>query len=487
MEASANQKRSKGNLWYYFHAVVVLVLMFGFGYLPPLEPLTVMGMKIIGIFLGCLYGWVFVELIWPSLLGILAIMLTGFMTAKEALNSSFGDPLVLMLFFILIFCATIDHYGLSQFVSLWFITRKFALGKPWVFTFTFLFAMAILSGLTSAVATSVIGWSILYGICDVLGYQKKDGYSMMMIFGIVYAAQIGMALIPFKNVPLAVIGAYETMSGVTFDYLKYMFIAMICCIVCLILFIIMAKFIFKPDVSKLKELNLEKMNVGGRLTLNNIQKIILVFLFALVTLMVLPSILPKSFFLTKFISGIGNTGVCILLVLVMAAIRVDGKPLLDFKKMVDRGMLWGILVLLAVVQPLSTALTSEETGVTAFLMQMMDPIFSGKSPILFVAFIGLAAVIITNFVNNVAVGVSLMPIVYAYSNAMGFNAEFAVVMVIMSVLLALLTPAASSSAALLHGNDAIDSKYIMKISFITIVLSYLVMAATILIIGSFLF
>lgn len=62
--------------------------------------------------------------------GLLALMLVGGMKPKQLLNSSFGDPIVQMMFFIFVFCATINHYGLSKFISLWFITRKFVLGKP---------------------------------------------------------------------------------------------------------------------------------------------------------------------------------------------------------------------------------------------------------------------------------------------------------------------------------------------------------------------
>lgn len=51
---------------YYLHTVVCLLIMFGFGQLPPVEPLTPLGMNLIGIFLGVLYGWVCIEIVWPS-------------------------------------------------------------------------------------------------------------------------------------------------------------------------------------------------------------------------------------------------------------------------------------------------------------------------------------------------------------------------------------------------------------------------------------
>lgn len=72
------------------------------------------------------------------------------MKPSELFQTSFGDPLVMMMFFIFVFCATINYYGLSKFISLWFITRKCVAGKPWLFTYTFFLSIMLLGALTSA-------------------------------------------------------------------------------------------------------------------------------------------------------------------------------------------------------------------------------------------------------------------------------------------------------------------------------------------------
>lgn len=483
---TAKVEKTKG-IWEYIHSLICLLIMFGFGQLPAMEPLTPLGMQLIGIFLGLLYGWVFVDIVWPSMAGLLALMLIGGMKPKALLNNSFGDPIVVMMFFIFIFCATINHYGLSHFISLWFITRKFVMGKPWVLTFTFLASIFLLGGLTSASPAAIIGWSILYGICDLCGYKKGDGYPTMMVFGIVFAAQVGMSMIPFKQVPLTVIGAFETMSGIGVDYAKYMLIAMLCCIVCSLLFILIGKYVFKPDMSKLMTLDTRKLASDGSLVLTKVQKIVLFFLFALVILLLVPNFLPKQMLLTQFLSAIGNTGICIFLVAIMCCIKVDGKPLLPFKKMVDSGVTWGIILLLAVVQPLSAAMSAEESGITAMLMMALDPIFGGKSPIFFLLVIGLIATVVTNFMNNGAIGVALMPIVHSYCTAAGISPQLAVIMVVMCIHLAFLTPAASSSAALLHGNEWCDTKAIWKTAPFVILASWLAMAVVIVGVGNLIF
>lgn len=478
------KEKKKKNAAYYLNSIICLVIMFGFGQLPATDPLTPLGMNIIGIFLGLLYGWIFVDIAWPSMAGLLALMLIGGMKPKALLNSSFGDPIVVMMFFIFVFCATISYYGLSKFISLRCITIKALSGRPWAFTFVFLISIFVLGGLTSASPAAIIGWSILYGVCDLCGYKKGDAYPTMMVFGIVFAAQVGMSIIPFKQVPLVVFGAFETMSGISINYASYMLIAILCCIACALLFILIGKYVFKPDMGKLMSLDTSKISQDDALTLTKTQKIVLGFLAALIIMLLLPSFLPASFPLNVFLNGIGNTGVCIFLVAVMCCIRVDGKPLLPFKKMVDDGVAWGIILLLAVVQPLSTAMTSAESGITPMLMGLLNPIFSGSSPIFFVVVIGLIATIVTNFMNNGAIGVALMPIVYSYCMSAGIDPQTAVVAVVLCVHLAFLTPAASSSAALLHGNEWCNTKAIWKTSPLIIVASWVVISVITIGVGS---
>ena len=109
MSANA-QMTAKGDAMYYVHSFLCLLIMFGFGQLPPVEPLTALGMRLIGIFLGLLYGWIFIDIVWPSMAGLLALMLVGGMKPVALLNRSFGDPIVVMMFFIFVFLR--DHQPL---------------------------------------------------------------------------------------------------------------------------------------------------------------------------------------------------------------------------------------------------------------------------------------------------------------------------------------------------------------------------------------
>ena len=56
----------------YVHIIITLFLMFGFGFIPPFATLTPMGMRLLGTFLGVIYGYSTCEIIWPSLFAFIA-------------------------------------------------------------------------------------------------------------------------------------------------------------------------------------------------------------------------------------------------------------------------------------------------------------------------------------------------------------------------------------------------------------------------------
>lgn len=471
------------NIKYIFNITVFLCITFLFGKLSPIEPLTPFGMNTIGVFMGVIYAWVFIDIIWPSMVGLLALMLLDVMPATELLNKGFGDPTVIMMLFIFVFSATLDRHGLAKYISLWFVSRKCVMHRPWVLTFALLLAVAILGGLTSATPAAVIGWSFLYSMFDLCGYKKGDGYPVMMIIGTVFAAQLGMSLIPFKSLPFVAISAYEKLSGTPVDYALYMFVSLTTCFLCLLLFIALGKYMFRPDVSKLETLDITLIINKAEMTLTGVQKLLLGFLAALVIFMMLPSFLPADLALTIFFKKIGNAGVCILLVALLCAIRVKGKTLLPWRAIVNEGVAWPIIFILAFTLPMAGPLSDPKSGITAFMLDILQPLFGSNSGTMFILCMGGVAVIMTQFLNNTALAVALMPVVYTYCSTTGVSAEMPVILITIACCLAFLTPAASSTAAMLHGNDWVDTKSIWKISPFLIILSLTIAGVVVILAG----
>ena len=85
--------------------------------------------------------------------------------------------------------------------------------------------------------------------------------------------------------------------------------------------------------------------------------------------------------------------------------------------------------------------------------------------------------------NNTALAVALMPVVHTYCSTNGVSSELPVILITIACCLAFLTPAASSTAAMLHGNDWTNTKSIWKIAPFLIVLSLIVASAVVILIG----
>lgn len=484
MTSTATTGQGSFNYKLLIHIIVFLGFTFFFGKLTPAEPLTPYGMSVLGALIGVVYAWIFIDIIWPSMIGLLAIGLLDIMPINTLFNKGFGNPTVIMMLFIFVFNAVLDSNGVTKWISMWFITRKCVDKKPWLLTFAFLLAISILGGLSSATPACVIGWSLMYGMFKVCGYEKQEGYPMMMVIGAVFAGQLGMALIPFKSLPLVVISAYESLSGSSVNYAVYMFASFSACLLCLIAFILIGKFIFKPDLSKLTDLDINTLIGNDEMKLNNVQKILFGFLVALIVFIMLPGFLPKDLAIAVFFKKIGTTGVCVLLVALLAAVKIKGKPLCPWRQMVHEGVAWPIIFILAFVLPLSGPISDPKSGITEFMLSILNPLFGTGSSLVFLICIGIVAVFLTQFINNTAISVALMPIVYSYCTANGMLPEQPVILVTVTCCLAFLTPAASSTSAMLHGNEWVNTRAIWKTTPILILTGLIIATSVVVLTGT---
>ena len=82
------------------HILISLAIMVCFKFVPAAEPLTPLGVEVIGIFLGMLYGWLIAnDSFWPSIFGLLFLGLSSYSTVPAVLRDGFGNSTVLLLFF----------------------------------------------------------------------------------------------------------------------------------------------------------------------------------------------------------------------------------------------------------------------------------------------------------------------------------------------------------------------------------------------------
>lgn len=462
---------------YAIHCVITVAIMLIFGLLPPFAPITQLGMQVAGIFIGLIYGWTTVGLIWPSMLGMVLLGLTSYASINQVLIEGFGSNTVVMILFILIFAAAVTASGVSRFIAMWFVTRKLLLGRPWLFSGIFLFVSFLLSATVNTLASIIICWGILYDVCLSLGYKKGDLYPALMVLGVTIFATIGMGAFPYKLIPLLVLGAYQKMGGGLVNYFNFVCVYWGLMLVILLGYLLLCRFVFRVDVQPLASINDDTFK-DMTLSLNQRQKVTLGFLLALIVLLLSPSLMPKGFFIKNFLDTIGAVGTIMLVVLTMVCVKVEGKPLMDFRQMAIEGIQWDPLILTAAALPVVNALTAEGTGIKEFLIQVLGPLLLGRSVLTF-AIISLGlALLITNFANNGMTALILMPVVVSFSGALGANPMAMVVLLIFTVHVAIMTPAACPMAAMLHGNtEWITTGQIYKYGGVTVLLVLLVILA----------
>lgn len=441
------------NTWYYIASAIGLLITFGFGYLPPIEQITPLGMKVLGIFLGMIFLWSFVSILWPSLLGIIALIISGYAPLKNVLWLSFGDTVPTLILFAMVLFGAIQHAGVTRRISRWFLTRKIINGKPVVFSFIFLYATYVLAALSANILPALLFmWAILYGVLEDVGYKKGDKYTAIMVIGTMFAAISGQAAKPFTGSALMIAGAYEKVAQAQLNYLQYMTFGFIMSTLGLVLYALMIRFVFRPDMTKIAGITIERFQKEKLPPMDPRQKIMMASLFGYLILVLLPSILPKSIAAVALLARIGPLGVVILFVIGLSLFRINGKSVMDFKEIAGKYLIWDVYFLVCMAMAISSAMTSSETGITEFLKTSLDPVLGGHPLFMFTAILVAFSVCITQFANNGVMGVLLMPVIKVFCEQAGGSFEGMAALVIFALHVAILTPAASPYAAILYGN-----------------------------------
>lgn len=483
-----SSKKETKDWVYWMHTVITIALMFGIGYLEPWGSLETIGMKVLGIFIGLLWGWTFIGFVWPSLLGILALGLSGYQTVNAVLTAGFGAPLnTVLCIFLFVFAAYMDKIGLSKIIANWFISRKICVGRPYVFTLMVFIAAYVLGATVSLFTAILLLFSIFYNVCDTLGYQKREKYPVFVLTGIVYSAMLGFALFPLKAVQVMVLGSLSTVSGgLTVDFGGFTVLTFAITVVCLAVWMLFGKFIVRPDLSNFDGVG-DMFEELRHVSVNGEQKIAAFFLCLFMFAMFAPSILPKEFFVAKFFNTIGITGSLVFVLVLMAMLKVNGKVSFNFADCAKDGMNWEMIVMFAATMPVSAAMSNEDIGVIKFLVELLEPIFNNFNGLGFCVVFLIIGGLLTQVAHNLVLAALLTPVLYQFCIQLGGDPIAMSVLFSFSIATAVATPGGSATAALMFTNDWIGSGNSYKYGWTMAIISLIVVIVVGLPLGTLIF
>ena len=240
----------KSNTKYYINAAIGIAIMLIGQFVPAAGSITDVGMKVLFIYIGLLWSWSTVGLIWPSFLGIIMLGFSGYDTVSNLIVSGFGNSTNIYIMLILIFSYFVTSSGVSDILVRSIIGQKFAKGKPYVISWLFLTASYVCAFLISMTPAAIIVWAILTKCCADVGYKKGDKYPILMIVGIAQAALMGYSAVPYHMPAATLVGMAEE-AGYPVSFTSFVIVAFVIGYGSVLLYLLAMKFIFRPDVSKL--------------------------------------------------------------------------------------------------------------------------------------------------------------------------------------------------------------------------------------------
>lgn len=469
--------------WTYCHFIIIALLMFAFPLLPAVEPITPLGMKMAGIFFGLLYGWSCCGMFWPSLLGLIAIGFSGlYPTVSSAVAAGIGNENVIFCILIFTVIEALNDCGLVKLLTQYLLTRRSIQGKVWRLVVALLGVSFALAAVGQAFAAMFLVWEMWYAIFAQVGYKPGDKFATLMIIATVLVMCGGGILMPFTNVPFVILSVYASIGQESINFARYLIFVIPVIILMFAEVVLIIKYVFKPDISKLQNVDMSLLVEKTDLTLTKRQKCILVYFLSLIVLLFLPGILPKTWLITQVLGSLGNAGICLIAIIAMTLTRTDGQSIFNFSDLARRAVSWEIFFFLAVIMMIAGAISNPATGISDFLKILLQPMLTIQSPYLFTVIFVALAFTLTNFMNNMVVGILFLPIIVVAGQTLGVNSWALVVLVIAAVNFSILTPAAAPVAGILFANQKwIDYRRDFKYIFII----FLAWGITLLTIGVF--
>ena len=292
-------------------------------------------MQVLGIFLGTVVLWLFVDISWPSILALLALSLLPGVTSGSVIAASFGNPTIWFLVFSFLITFALGETGFLRRLALIFLSSRLARRGAWLFIFMFLLAVLVLGSFIAPTVTFLLYFALHKEVSQALGLRSGSALARVLMIGTACVTSISCAMTPIAHTfPLMAIGFHEAATGETISYLSYMKIGLpsgilLFLIVCGILYAGFRKRIAAEAVD-IQSLNL---TAPGRFSARELFSAVIFLLVILAWL--LSGVLPKEM---KALADLGVVWPAMAGVVLLSAVPVAGKPVLDIKK----GMIQGV-------------------------------------------------------------------------------------------------------------------------------------------------
>ena len=457
--------------------LVCLAIIVAFWFLPAPAPMTAIGMKVIGVFIGTIVLLSTVDTVWPAILAVALLSRTGVASLNEAIAGTLGNWIV--YFVLMSFCMTyaLNKSGFTDRLVAKFMSMKFVSKSPWTFTFSMATIGLILACFMDQVPAAAFMLMFANKVYEELGYSKKDAYPHLANILIIFAVNIGGAMTPISHsLALLGMGIYESATGVAMSLFDYLAFGVPTGLVAYIILLVLGRLLGgKTDMSKFENFDIQRV-LKKQEKMQAREIVTVIVFFGTVIMWMLPGVAglfaPDAQWIAT-LNGYGITFWAILSVVLMSVISVNNEPVINLKDVFNKNTNWGILVFIAIGCYLGSALSNGATGINDWITTNLTPLTESVPPIVVALLISTAGVLLTNFASNVStitvmtgVGVSL-----ALASGGSINPAGMALCATMAGSCAYLMPSSFATVAMLHGNDWSNSKKVYVYGIIMMIVS----------------
>ena len=188
MSAETKSKDMK----YYIFAAIGLVIMFGFSFVvQPFGPVTELGVKYLGIFIGLIWLWSTCDMGWPVFAAFLAMTVAPFFAGKSVV--------VFLILFGLVTLILTNFFNNMVIMILMFSCTAAIMMQMGINMFLVLFVLTV----ASQMGVLLPGASFYAGIYH--GFADQIGRNNCITWGAVAMVVVGIALVIFIPIMVAIL------------------------------------------------------------------------------------------------------------------------------------------------------------------------------------------------------------------------------------------------------------------------------------------
>lgn len=437
------------------YLILGLLLFFLPRVAPGLFGLSNDAVRVLGIFLGSVVLWLFVDITWPSVLTLLALSLLPGVGTNAVIAASFGNATIWFLVFSFLMTFTLSETGFLRRLALVFINSGFARRGAWAFAFMFLLAVLTLGSFIAPTVTFLLYFALHKEVGQALGLKPGSTLARVLMIGTACVTSISCAMTPIAHTfPLMALGFHEKATGEVINYLSYLKIGLP---VGILLFLMCFGILYLGFSRKMarEQVDIKTISLppASRFTAGEVFSALVFFVVILIWL--LSGLLPDQM---KAIAGLGTVWPAMAGVVLLAAIPIKGKPVLDIKAGFARGVSWASILLCAAALALGKYVSDAQYGITALIGETLQPMMSALGVTGALLVLIIATMLMTNFMSNIVTTTVMYNVSAAVLPVMALSGvilppQTAAILVGMCASLAFATPPAIAHIALAAGSD----------------------------------